>query len=348
VLALRRRGRAALNVRSVDRLLPLAAGGVLAATLLSFAARAWWGFELLTHFRLQLFAAALVLMAVSFLRPRASSRVGVGALGAAATRGRHALPAALAVAAVINGAPLARYAAPTPSFAAPTPAGTSAALAVLSVNVRWSNDSYARLLDIVDKENPDAVVVVELTPAWREGLARLDAQYPYKRLAPRLDAYGVGLWSRYPFERSAEVALESAAAIDARLATPTGTVRLIGVHLRSPTTGALAAERNRQYGELTHLAGTTGAEPLVIVGDFNTTPYSPIFSDWLAASHLRDVRAGLDITWPTYLPFLGIPIDHCVVNAKIEAASFQRLRAFGSDHYPILCRLEAVVTGGGA
>jgi endonuclease/exonuclease/phosphatase family metal-dependent hydrolase len=108
-------------------------------------------------------------------------------------------------------------------------------------------------------------------------------------------------------------------------------------------TAAMAAERNRQYGDLIQLAGAGGmggaAEPLVIVGDFNTTRYSPVFSDWLTASRLRDVHAGLDITWPTYLPFLGIPIDHCVVNAKIEAASFRRLPAFGSDHYPILCRL---------
>jgi endonuclease/exonuclease/phosphatase (EEP) superfamily protein YafD len=269
--------------------------------------------------------------------------LGAGLLlraGARRTLGRgRALAVGLGAAAVINAVPLARYAAPSSSFAAsiePAPA----MLSVLSVNVRWSNDTYARLLDLIDKANPDAVVVVELTPAWRHGLAPLDARYPYRRLAPHRDAYGVGLWSRYPFERSAEAALESATAVDARLETPAGLVRLVGVHLRSPTTRAQAAERNRQYRELTRLTTSNDIEPLVIVGDFNTTPYSPVFSDWLAASQLSDVHAGLDITWPTYLPVLGIPIDHCVVNAKIEAASFRRLPAFGSDHYPILCRLS--------
>jgi endonuclease/exonuclease/phosphatase (EEP) superfamily protein YafD len=301
-------------VTAVDRFLRVAAAGVVAATLLSYAARIWWGFELMTHFKLQLFAAALVLAASLQLRRR------------------RGFALALAAAAAVNGAPLAR----TIGFAASS-AASAGTLSVLSVNVRWTNATYSALLDIVAKQNPDAVLVVEFTPAWSRGLASLDERYPYRLLAPRLDPYGVGLWSRYPLTASA-LDLETTSAVDARLETPRGPLRLIGVHLRAPTTRARAVERNRQYKDLSRLVGASG-EPLLVAGDFNTTPYSPYFADWLSATGLLDVRGGLDITWPTYLPLLGIPIDHCIVNKKVKGAEFRRLPAFGSDHYPILCRL---------
>ncbi|HEU4617620.1 MAG TPA: endonuclease/exonuclease/phosphatase family protein [Gammaproteobacteria bacterium] len=306
-----RSGRAA----ALDRVLRIGAIGLVAATLLSFAARAWWIFELMTHFKLQLCVAAVAIAAWLWLR-----RLRRFALAAAA-------------AALVNAVPLAHDTVFAASTAAPV-----TALDVLSVNVRWTNDTYAALLGIVGNADPDAVVVVELTPAWGRGLAPLGDRYPYRLLAPRADPYGVGVWSKYPI-RASEIALESASAIDAHIDTPAGPLRLIGVHLRAPTTSARAAERNRQYGDLARLVASSGDEPLLVAGDFNTTPYSPYFADWLASTGLRNVGAGLDLTWPAYLPIVGIPIDHCVVNPRIEAAELRRLPKFGSDHYPILCRL---------
>lgn len=322
-MALRRRGCATLSPRLPDRLLGLAALGAVAVTLLSFGARTSWLLELTTHFRLQLAAASLLLTALLLWRRRRAAAL------------------VLAAAAAVNGVPVAPYLAGGAVAALPHAAASSGAggggLTLLSVNVRWSNHRYGNLLRILAARDADLVVVVELTPDWRRALASLDARYPYRLLAPRRDPYGVGMWSRYPLE-AREIRLDATAAIDARVATPEGTIRVVGVHLRSPTNGRKAAERNRALADLTTL--TRGARlPLVVVGDFNATPYSPYFSTWLSAAALRDAHAGLDITWPTFLPILGIPIDHCVVNSKLGIADFRRLPPFGSDHYPILCRV---------
>ncbi len=304
-------------MRGVDKALTVGAAGLLAATLLSFAAKAWWVFELLTHFRLQLFVAAAALAMGLILRKRSLAALAVGA------------------AALVNGAPVAPYFG---GIATTQAAPARGALDVLSANVLWHNRAYGRLLSIIAAQKPDIVVTLEFTPAWRKGLASLDARYPYRLLAPRPDPYGIGVWSRYPLHGSA-IALESATAVDALVSTPQGTLRLLALHLRSPTNPRKAAERDRQYQDL-QLMTRREKLPLVAIGDFNTTPYSPYFEDWLAGSGLDDVRAGLDITWPTFLPILGIPIDHCVVNSKVAGASFERLAAFGSDHYPILCRVS--------
>ena len=85
--------------------------------------------------------------------------------------------------------------------------------------------------------------------------------------------------------------------------TPTGPLTLFGVHLRSPTTPRRGAYRDRQLDLLEELLAAQSG-PVAVMGDFNVTPYSPFYADWLAKTGLTDTRRGrtLSPSWPTYLP----------------------------------------------
>jgi endonuclease/exonuclease/phosphatase (EEP) superfamily protein YafD len=305
-------GRAA-----VKRALAVIGAVTISAALLPLAARVAWVFELFTHFRVQLIAALAVLIVIFALR-RA-----------------YRWCAALGVSAAINVMPLIPY---LPLGGA---SGTDApTLSLMAVNVQYNNSEHAGLLASIAETDPDVVVVVELTARWEEHLASLAAKYPYQIRYPQADAFGVALYSRHPLETASELVLASTVAIDARIVTPRGNLRVIGVHLRPPKSRALAHERNMQLTALaTHVAAID--EPLAVLGDFNISPYSPYFTDWVTATGLHDARQGqgLGFTWPTFLPLLGVPIDHCLVRDGLTVAQYARLPAFGSDHYPVIARL---------
>jgi endonuclease/exonuclease/phosphatase (EEP) superfamily protein YafD len=141
-------------------------------------------------------------------------------------------------------------------------------------------------------------------------------------------------------ESGATFALGRVPAIEARIRAPGGTFTLIGVHLRAPTRPLRAAARDQQLRALA-VRSAAVMEPLIVAGDFNSTPYSPYFTDFLEASGLTDSRRGrtLSVSWPTMLPWLGIPIDHVAVNEGFAIRSHRRLPNFESDHYGILVEL---------
>jgi len=308
-------------MRWLDRLLLLCTVIVVGASVAPLAARLHWLLELTTHFRVQYLVAAIVLLVLVAWRRQWTACAALVAAGA------------ISAAAVLPYLPL--------GFGPKAEAATDApALKVLSVNVSFRQFSARRLLEIIREASPDVLVVEELTPHAETVLAGLDTEFPYTQKFPAEGAYGIGLWSRLPIESSATIALGRVPAIEARLQGPGGPFTVIGVHLRAPVTARRAAARNQELNELAaRIRATSG--PVIVAGDFNATPYTPYFQQWLEDSGLTDSRRGRtpSISWPTMLPLVGIPIDHVAVNDGFTVLSHRRLPNFESDHYGILVEL---------
>jgi len=301
-----------------DRLLVLATVGVASASVLPLFANFWWVFDLFSHFRVQY----LVLLTVLF----------------ASLAGRHRWrwAAALLPFATINALPVYN------SWPSGEPQESpSERLSIMNVNVNAANNNYASLLNLVEQELPDLILFVEFNAGWQRAISALAEIYPYRSEAPQQDRFGIALLSRIPFIEQESVDLLATAAISARINLAGQSVRLLGVHLRPPVSAGWAAMRNQQLVEIDELLGER-TEPVIIVGDFNTTTYSPIFSEWLAENELRSAAqaTGLTISWPTFLPLLGILIDHYVVSDNVLIDELRRRPAFGSDHYPLTATLS--------
>lgn len=282
------------------------------AGLLPLGAHYWWGFELLSHFRVQYAALAGVSIAVSLV-------------------GRQWLAAALlAVAITINVGPVIAY-LPT---AIDTPVG--ARLDILNINVNSSNRNYATILDAIRHSEADVVTLLEVTPELENTLALISDEYPHRESLPAQGNFGIALLSRHPLIDVTYFATGETTGIDARIGHPSGPVSVLAVHLLPPMGRQLAAARNMGLDMLARYARDVD-DPLVVCGDFNLTPYSPFFADFIRAAGLRDTRVGhgIDISWPTSLPLAGIPIDHCLTRGQLAVQSVRRLDRIGSDHYPV-------------
>ncbi len=296
----------------------VALGVALVCTLALFA-ESFWMFELVTHFRLQLLAVQIPLL-LALLWHR-----------------RWLVFAIIVPFTVLNAAAVAPYWPRTTAEMA-----AADAVQIMTVNLYHRNDEHARFVELADREQPDLLLLLEYTPAWAAALQSIEADYPYRIADPVTGPFGVALFSRLPLTSATVTDLLGVPAIDARIERrPGDPVRFIGVHLRPPTSAREAGQRNAQLDLLGELAATEPG-PLIVAGDFNTSPYSPVLAAWLERSNLTDARLGrgFGMTWPVSLPVLGVPIDHVLVSEDFLVAAHYYGAAFGSDHYPVVTRLS--------
>jgi endonuclease/exonuclease/phosphatase (EEP) superfamily protein YafD len=87
--------------------------------------------------------------------------------------------------------------------------------------------------------------------------------------------------------------------------------------------------------------------PAVVVGDLNTTMWSPAYRKLIHATGLRNARDGFGIC-PTlgserrWIAALALPYDHSLVNQKVGVIGFRSGPFLGSDHLPIIAELAVV------
>lgn len=301
----------------LDRLLASAAAATALVSAAPMLAAHWWGFDLLSHFRAQYLGAQLILLTVLTFRRR------------------WAWSVALVPFVTLNAAPLLPYWPGVRVSAEGRPQ-----LKIMSANVESDNTQHRSLLTLIARESPDVILLVEFNAGWAQAIEPLAERYAHQIRIPRADRFGIALLSRLPFEEQRSFDLLTTPAVEARVDVLGTRVRVLGVHLRPPTSQQWANERNEQLDALGDLLGAS-SEPTAVIGDFNVTPFSPYLSRMMREAALKDARRrrGLSFTWPTFLPVFGIPIDHCLVSEEFSVLEHRRGPAFGSDHYPIVVTL---------
>lgn len=295
----------------------IASVAVAAFTLASLFGRHPY-LELATHFRLQyaLAASGCVILLIAFHSWRL-------------------LPLALCCA-VLNWAFILPY------YAAARPASAPDAvhLRLLHANVLWGNEDYAALAAVVEAERPDVLVLQEYTEAWHEYLRALPEQYPYSKAAPRPGGTGMALFSRHPLEAAEVLSLNASShlAILARVNVEGTPLTILALHPPTPMLPAKFASRNEQFARAAPIMREARGAKLII-GDLNTTMWSPYFNDLVRESGLSDARQGFGISpsWPVPLPTpLQIPIDHCLVGGGVAVREVRTGGRTGSDHRPLV------------
>jgi endonuclease/exonuclease/phosphatase (EEP) superfamily protein YafD len=318
--------------RTLHLFLMLAAAGLALITVFTLAARLWWAFDLFSHFRLQYVVAALIL-SVAALAMRAYPSAAV-----------------LGVVALVHG-----WAIKDLWWGGTANAAQGGVpLRVVSANVLAPNPTPEKVLEFVRAADADLVVLVDARrDKWQPILSALRELYPYQ--SPKLHG---GELPKLPRERPPVILFSRHPILDEELVRPPGgrrpyllaevavgdqTVVVAGVHPSSPSPSEPGDTRRRNR-ELDHIAEIAGEadRPVIVAGDFNTTPWSPYFQDLVAAAGLRNAALGQGYigTWPTWFWPALIPIDHVLLKGPLAATTVRRGPPIGSDHFPIIADLR--------
>lgn len=274
-----------------------------------------YAIQLFTHFRLQYLVASLgLLLLFRYLRS-------------------PWLTAAIAASVVLNAIVV------LPWYVGEAETSGGIELKLLHANVLSSNTEYDRLIRLLDTEAPDLVMLQEVSPEWLVALDELRADYPYSYAEAREGNFGMALFSRVPFRSVSHVDSPPFGypTIVASLEIDGQVLHFIGTHPMIPVTGDLYAARNEQLAAVAELLGKQ-AEPKMLVGDLNVTQWDVTYKLLEQQGGVRNARKGFGIvpTWPVFMPFAMIPIDHVLVSRSVSVTGFHSGPRIGSDHLPLI------------
>jgi endonuclease/exonuclease/phosphatase (EEP) superfamily protein YafD len=233
--------------------------------------------------------------------------------------------------------------APRPAM----PVDGSAVLKVMTHNLFGLNYDMKRVAQGIFAEDPDIVALQEFFPEQRRPLhPLLLAHYPYFAYCTGGKRANIALYAKLPFTETAAGACTEKATQAVRTSRIVGHFRLadgtefsvMTTHLDSPFNAP------RQHAQMAELAAAAAAVrgPLLLMGDFNATPWSYALRRFEARSGLERQTRNL-VTWPLLfggddglirmIPFL--PLDH-VFTRGVAVHRIGTAPADGSDHLPVV------------
>ena len=248
--------------------------------------------------------------------------------------------------------------APPPRVEPGVAPGTGAPVRIAWANLRnWVTGGPA-VVRLLETETPDIVILTELTERHRA--AALTAPgYGFRTPFPAGSAFDLLLMSRV---QPTEVRFDYAFGADypileARFCAIDGAsvcLAIIALHApRPPLPEAAWGEPANLRDGLLALAATMARRRLVaqdhvlLIGDFNATPYSSVVRDMLARSGLIDTTSAAAEnpeqprpTWLSTWPGVGLPIDNALVSPGLRVVERRLGPNIQSDHRPLVLHLR--------
>lgn len=288
-------------------------------SIIALGARHWWVADTGANLRVQLMIGLAVVIVVFSLERRWSL-------------------VAMAVVAAGTHVPFVMSAIQGPETSVATPL-----LSVVTANVFTANRRYSDIEAELLRSDADVVAVLELSPDLHEYLQRDFAkQYRWSRVEPKgVSNFGIGLYSRIPFDFATLDYFndERISSIIAQFTIDGEQVQVIATHTLPPLGTRGFEHRNRHLNMLCdsvrQMQADNAGGHVVVLGDLNLTPWSPLFEDFLMKSGLQNVACGrgLTPTWYRYRAFpFGLKLDHILVSEHLACDCYRVGTDIGSDH----------------
>jgi endonuclease/exonuclease/phosphatase (EEP) superfamily protein YafD len=219
-----------------------------------------------------------------------------------------------------------------------------ASFTILAANIKMDNEEVEEFLTLVSEYNPDILVITEPNAWWDEQTVSLAKEYPYSIKVPLENTYGMILYSRLELknEEINYLAEENIPSFVAKVILPDKQdFDLFTLHPTPPKPGTPTYDRDTEILIVGRRIKTTD-RPSVVVGDLNDVGWSHTSRLFQRYSQLLDPRKGRGFynTYNVFIPLFRYPLDHFFFSEDFGFIRLEKLRAIGSDHYPVLLELN--------
>ncbi len=230
----------------------------------------------------------------------------------------------------------------------PNPEGIEKAkLTILQFNIFYANDKFVDSIPWIIKQNADVVVLQEINKDRAKELGELKKHYAWSRvkLNENREAFGMAIFSNKPVTKFDYINIGNGwnrYSLTELLVSGTK-LHLYELHTPPPVSEYFFEQRNIAMALLADVMAKDVTPHRLLVGDLNSTIYSPYFQNILSKAELHHSQQNYNIegTWSTAFPMpLRIGIDHMLVSKQIKIEKRVVAPAQSSDHLPIITTLE--------
>lgn len=215
-------------------------------------------------------------------------------------------------------------------------------LRIMTANVKMSNRAYDRLVVLVEREQPDVLVLLETDGPWLEALAPLHHRYPHRAERPLDTGYGMAVFSERPFDSVEwrELLVKGVPSLKITLRIAGRPVRLYILHPEPPVPMHDTKGRDAEIG-LVGIEASQDPLPAIVTGDLNDVAWSHTTRRFQRLSGQLDPRVGRGFfnTFHAQVPIWRWPLDHLFHDARFRLVEMRRLPDFGSDHFAMFFTL---------
>lgn len=223
-------------------------------------------------------------------------------------------------------------------------------------NMYYKNTQAEQLLQQIQTYDPDIILLVEYIKKYDAILAEgLQQEYPYaSRYVGRKGYDGDMIFSKYPLEKIQHTTHPGSFS-HLRVIHPKQSFDLALIHTSAPVSPQFFVMRHTQLKLLTELLTeyySDTNQSLVLLGDFNISPWSPLYMtqlhEPLSALGMQNLTTDLSQTRYTFLfpytwchlqlPFICSHIDHLWTRGM--TGSLQQVLIDGSDHTGFFAELS--------
>jgi len=226
-------------------------------------------------------------------------------------------------------------------------------LNIAQLNIKYGNPYIDRLVDEIGYSDYDIILLQEIGDNERENVRRLIEFFPYSTGVSHLGNFpsGMALFSRWPVVNSKihDLGYVEGRIIEVIVQSPESAVpvHIFALHPGAPRSKALWRLRNSTLDYVAHKVSASRLPHKIVIGDLNTSPWSPEFKYLRKTGALLNSAHGFG-----YIPswshsslnkfvrmISSAYIDHCLVSDAFKIINKKYRPVGGSDHLLISTRL---------